>query len=677
MSSVHPYPKLFTPLNLGFTTVKNRILMGSMHTLLEDIPNGEKRLAAFYAERARGGVGMITTGGISPNETGVPFPGGAKLSNQNEVEKHRRVTEAVHQAAPDCKFNLQILHFGGYAQHTNSMAPSAVKSPIVDFTPKPMSENDIEQCIADHARSAKLAREAGYDGVELSGYLLAAFLSNTQNQRTDRWGGSYKNRMRFPLEVVRQVREAVGSDFIVMYRVSCLDLADDGSSWHEVVTLAKQVEAAGANIINTHFTRHESMIPTIAAMVPRAVFSQVTGRLKKELSIPVIASNRINTPEIAERVLAAGNADMVSMARPMLADPEFANKARANNADQINTCIACNQACLDHYFVGKIASCLVNPRAGHETDLIYRPVSVKKKIAVVGAGPAGLAFATVAAGRGHHVSLYDRAGEIGGQLNLAKQVPGKEEFHETLRYYQKQIEVLGIALHLNDRVTTEDMIQGNYDEVVLATGVYGRTPDIKGIDHPKVVSYEDILSGRKQAGKSAAIIGAGGIGFDIAQYVSHGGNPSSLNADAFAEEWGIDFKNHPRGGVEGVEPAVKKSPRNVYLLQRKTSKVGKDLGKTTGWTHRLTLKRRGVHLLNAVQYIRIDDDGLHIQCNGVEQILAVESIIICVGQEPRRDLYDDLNKTRMKAHLIGGADVAAELDAKRAIDQASRLAATI
>lgn len=673
----NPYPLLFAPLKVGSTTLKNRILMGAMHTSLEDIQGAEHRLAAYFVERAKGGVGMITTGGISPSVEGVPMPGGAKLTNSDEVWKHRVWTDAVHRAAPDCKICLQVMHFGAYSEHDQSVAASPIKTSVVAFTPREMTDEEVEACISDHVRCAILAREAGYDAIELGGYLLYGFIGADTNRRTDQWGGSLMNRMRFPLEIVRKIREALGPDFLLVFRVDSMDLTADGNSWEEVVTLAKLVEQAGVDIINTHFARHESKIPSVASMVPRAVFASVTGRLKKELSIPVVASNRINTPEVAERILAEGHADIISMARPMLADPEFANKASSNRADEINTCIACNQGCLDRYFAGGISSCLVNPRAGYETELNYSAVGRRKNIAVVGAGPGGLAFATVAASRGHRVTIYEADSEIGGLFNAAKRIPGKEEIHETLRYYRRQIEILEIELHLNHWVSAEQIAQGNYDEVILATGVTPRIPEIEGIDHPKVAYYDEVIFGRKTIGKSVAIVGAGGIGVDVATFLSHSGETGDHTRDAFAREWGIDFKNHPRGGVDGVEPVTPKSPRDIYLLQRQSHRFGAGLGKTTGWAHMITLKRRGVKMIGGALYKKIDDQGLHVQVNGDIRILDVENVIICAGQNPRRGLQDDLNKIGIETRLIGGADNAVGIDAARSIDQGSRLAAIV
>ena len=675
----HPkYPKLFTPLDLGFTTLKNRAIMGSMHTGLEETEGGFARMAAYFAERAKGGAGMIITGGISPNEEGGI--GGAKLQNEDEIEEHRLITTAVHAADPDVRICMQILHMGPLAYNPNLVSPSGVKSRINKFTPNALDEDGIEKQIADIANCAACAREAGYDGVEIigsAGYLISTFLVEKTNLRTDKWGGSFENRMRFPVEIVRRIRETVGPDFILIFRIPGMDMLQGGMSWDEVVTLGKAIEAAGANIISTHFTWHEAAVPTIATMVPRAAFTQVTGRLRKELSIPTITSNRINMPHVAEAVLEAGDADLVSMARTMLADPDFVNKAFEGREDEINTCIACNQACLDHTFTRQECSCLVNPRACHETLLKYEPTDDPKRIAVVGAGPAGLAYATVAAKRGHKVTLYDAASEIGGQFNLAKRIPGKEEFHETLRYFRRQIELLQIELKLNTRVDASLLKASGYDRVIVATGIEPRVPDLPGIDHPKVVGYVDVVSGRAQVGKTVAIMGAGGIGFDVAELITHAGPSAALDIDTFAAEWGIDFVNHPRGGVTGVEPKVAAADRTVYLMQRKTTPVGRGLGKTTGWTHRLTLARRGVQMINGVEYVKIDDDGLHVMIENEPKVLPVDTIVLCTGQEPLRELHDTAAELGIDTTLVGGADVAAELDAKRAINQASTLAAAV
>lgn len=677
MRATDRYPHLFVPLNLGFTTLKNRILMGSMHTGLEEAEDGFEKMAAFYAERASGGVGMIITGGIAPNsEAGS----GGKLSTSTEATQHRIVTNAVHQADPDVKICMQILHEGPLAANEACVSPSGVKSRIGAFVPAELSEDGIEKQIFDMVNCACLAKEAGYDGVEIigsAGYLLSSFLVEKTNQRTDQWGGNYENRMRFPLEAVRRIRAAVGKKFIVIFRIAAMDMLEGGMSWNEVVQLAKNMADVDVNIISTHFTWHEASVPTIATMVPRAAFSGVTGRLRKELDIPVITSNRINMPDIAEEVLARGDADIVSMARPMLADPDLVRKTQEGREDEINTCIACNQACLDHLFTGKEVSCLVNPRACHESELNYHPVDEARNIAVIGAGPAGLSFAAVAAERGHKVTLFDAAPEIGGQFNLAKKIPGKEEYAETIRYFQRMIEVHDIKLQLNTKVTADMLTGANFDEVIIATGIDPRVPDIEGITHTSVVSYVDVIKGHKKVGKRVAIMGAGGIGFDVAELISHKGKSAALDIDIFAREWGIDFKNHPRGGVTGVEPVVAKADREIYLLQRKTTPVGRGLGKTTGWTHRLTLVRRGVKMINGVEYLKIDDEGLHILADGAADVLKVDTIIICAGQTSLRKLFDDLEDSGLNVHLIGGAYEAGELDAKRAINQASRLAAVI
>ena len=671
------YPNLFSPLDLGFTTIKNRAIMGSMHTGLEESENGFERMAAYFRERAEGGVGMIITGGISPNEEGGT---GAKLATAEEAAQHRIVTEAVHEVDPDIKICMQILHAGPLAYSANAVAPSPVRSRIAPRTPVELDEAGIEKQLADFANCAARAQEAGYDGVEIigsAGYLLSTFLVEKTNQRTDQWGGNYENRMRFPVEVVKRVRAAVSDNFIVIFRIAAMDMLQGGMSWDEVVQLGKAIEAAGANIMSTHFTWHESAVPTISTRVPRAAFTGVTGRLAKELNIPTITSNRINTPEVAEQVLARGDANLVSMARVMLADAEFVNKAREGREDEINTCIACNQACLDHTFTGQEVSCLVNPRACHETELRYEPATEQKHIAVVGAGPAGLGYATVAAQRGHQVSLYDAASEIGGQFNLAKRIPGKEEFEETLRYYRRMIEVLGIDLHLDTRVDAAMLKSGGYDEVIIATGISPRVPDIEGIDHSSVASYIDVIRGNVTVGARVALIGAGGIGFDVAELVTHKGESAAVNLDVFAREWGVDFENHPRGGVTGVEPVVEKADREVYLLQRKETPVGRGLGKTTGWTHRMSLARRDVKMINGIEYLKIDDEGLHIAREGIPEVLPVDTVVICAGQEPLRELYDALQDSGISTQLVGGAFEAVELDAKRAINQASYLAAAV
>jgi 2,4-dienoyl-CoA reductase (NADPH2) len=676
MNGMARYPHVFAPLDLGFTTIKNRILMGSMHTGLEEAEHGFERMAEYFAERARGGVGMIITGGISPNAEGGT---GSKLSTSEESDQHRLITQAVHAADPDVKICLQILHSGPLARVPQCVAPSPIKSRIGAYTPNELDEAGIEKQIADFVQCARMAQRAGYDGVEIigsAGYLISTFLVRKTNLRTDRWGGSWENRMRFPVEIVRRVREAVGPQFILVFRISAMDMLDEGLAWEEVVSLGQAIEAAGANIISTHFCWHEAPVPTIATMVPRAAFAQVTGRLRKHLKVPMITSNRINMPHVAEEVLARGDADLVSMARPMLADPDLVNKAAQGREDEINTCIGCNQACLDHTFGGRQqVTCLVNPRACNETLLKYLPTPATRRIAVVGAGPAGLSYATVAAQRGHEVTLFDAAAEIGGQFNLAKRIPGKEEFHETLRYYRRMIDVLGIDLRLNTRVSASELQAGAYDEVVVATGIQPRTPQIEGIDHPMVVPYIDAILGRKPIGRRVAIMGAGGIGFDVAELVSHEGVSAATDVNVFAREWGIDFANHPRGGVTGVTPVVARADRSVYLMQRKTDPLGKSLGRTTGWTHRMTLSRRGVQMINGVEYLRIDDDGLHTLVLGQPRTFEVDTVIVCAGQLPMRSLYDELQALGVNSTLVGGAFEAAELDAKRAINQASRLAA--
>jgi 2,4-dienoyl-CoA reductase (NADPH2) len=677
MNALTKYPNLFAPLDLGFTRLKNRVLMGSMHTGLEDIPGGFVRQAAYFAERARGGVGMIITGGIGPNaEAGS----GAKLQTLAEAAQHRLVTDAVHEADPEVKICMQILHAGSLARSADAVAPSAIRARIAPNVPNELDDDGIEKQLADFANCAAMAQLAGYDGVEIigsAGYLLSTFLVERTNQRTDQWGGTFENRMRFPVEVVRRVREAVGPDFIVIFRIAAMDMLQGGMAWDEVVSLAKAIEAVGANIISTHFCWHEAQVPTIATMVPRAAFAQVTGRLRKALTVPLITSNRINMPHVAEAVLARGDADLISMARPMLADPELMLKTQQGREDEINTCIACNQACLDHTFTGRLTSCLVNPRACRETELNYVPTTAPKRLAVVGAGPAGLAYATIAAERGHNVTLFDAAADIGGQFNLARRVPGKEEFDETLRYFRRRIEVLGVELRLNTLVDADLIKAGGFDQVIIATGITPRKPQLEGIDHAKVVSYIDVIMGRAKVGQKVAIMGAGGIGFDVAELITHAGVSASMDIDVFAKEWGIDFKNHPRGGVTGVEPQVASSGREVTLMQRKSDSVGKSLGKTTGWTHRLTLQRRGVKMLNGVDYLRIDDQGLHALVADKPVLFDVDTVIICAGQLPKRDLYDQLTAAGLATDLIGGAFEASELDAKAAINQATALAAAV
>ncbi|MDP4548618.1 NADPH-dependent 2,4-dienoyl-CoA reductase [Marinobacter sp. MDS2] len=678
------YPHLLQPLDLGFTTLRNRTLMGSMHTGLEEVKQGFERLAAFYAERARGGVGLIVTGGIGPNSEGSVFQHAAKMTSEEESDKHKVITQAVHEA--DGKICMQILHAGRYAYSPELVAPSAIQAPINPFKPKELDEEGIQKQIDDYVNCSALAQRAGYDGVEImgsEGYFINQFIVSHTNHRTDRWGGSYENRIRLPIEIVRRVRERVGENFIIIYRLSMLDLIEDGSTWEEVVHLAKEIEKAGATIINTGIGWHEARVPTIATSVPRGAFTKVTARLKGEVSIPLVTTNRINMPDVAEKVLAEGDADMVSMARPFLADAELVLKAAEDRADEINTCIGCNQACLDHTFSGKLTTCLVNPRACNETELAYVKTMKPKSIAVVGAGPAGLAFATVAAERGHKVTVFDDASEIGGQFNVAKRIPGKEEFYETLRYFRVMLDKHGVDVRLNTRVSEVDLKAGGFDEVVLATGVKPRTPAIEGIDHPKVIGYLDAILKRKPVGQKVAVIGAGGIGFDVSEFIVHEGESPSLNTEHFMKEWGVDLTVEHRGGIKGVEAEVPAPAREVYLLQRKVSKVGKNLGKTTGWIHRTSLKNRDVQMIPGVSYRKIDDEGLHITVTpkgaeqGEDKVLPVDTVIICAGQDPLRELQSGLEAAGLPVHLIGGADVAAELDAKRAIDQGSRLAAEI
>ncbi|MGN0863882.1 MAG: FAD-dependent oxidoreductase [Stenotrophomonas koreensis] len=668
------YPHLFAPLDLGFTQLRNRIVMGSMHTGLEDRARDFPKLAAYFAERAAGGVGLIITGGFAPNVAGWLTPFGSKMSMPWEVGRHRQVTEAVH--AHGAKICMQLLHAGRYGYHPLQVAPSKRKAPINPFTPRELTAAGVQRQIKAFARAARLARQAGYDGVEVmgsEGYLINQFTAARTNGRDDAWGGDATRRMRFAVEVVRQVRQACGEDFIIIYRLSLADLVEGGNNWEEIVAQARAVEAAGATLINTGIGWHESRVPTIATSVPRAAFVGATAKLRPLVGIPVIAVNRLNTPDVAEQVLASNQADLVSLARPLLADPQWPNKARAGRADRINTCIACNQACLDHVFENKAVSCLVNPRAAHETELNYLPTSAPKRIAVVGAGPAGLACATVAAERGHQVTLFDAASRIGGQFNLAKQVPGKEEFHETLRYFQQRVADTGVQLQLNTRVSAGDL--AGFDEVVLATGILPRQVDFPGSNHPMVVSYLDLLSGKAIAGDKVAVIGAGGIGFDVAEYLVHDGPSTALDIPRWMAEWGVDPAFEQRAAL--LPPQPEAPARQVWLLQRSPGKPGKRLGKTTGWIHRAALKAKQVKMIGGVEYLGVDDAGLHIRVDGSEQLLEVGTVVICAGQEPQRELLAPLQQAGISVHLIGGADVAAELDAKRAIDQGSRLAAAL
>ncbi|MDP2421997.1 FAD-dependent oxidoreductase [Sediminibacterium sp.] len=657
------YPHLFEPLNLGFTTLKNRILMGSMHTGLEESKNGFAKQAAYFAERAKGGVGLIVTGGVAPNRAGWTSPFGSKLSTHSEAKQHQLITEAVH--AEGGKICMQILHTGRYGYHPICVAPSAIKSPISPFKPWKLSRGGIKRTINDFVNCAKLAQEADYDGVEImgsEGYLINQFIVSKTNKRTDEWGGSYENRIKFPIEIVRQTREAVGKNFIIIYRLSMLDLVEDGSTWEEVEQLAKAIEKAGATIINTGIGWHEARVPTIATMVPRGGFSWVTKRLMGKLSIPLITTNRINMPDVAEQILADGHANMVSMARPFLADPEFPKKALEGRTDEINTCIACNQACLDHVFERKTASCLVNPRACKELSTIVLPAITKKKIAVVGAGPAGLSASVTLAQRGHEVHLFEANATIGGQFNIAKEIPGKEEFIETLRYYKKQMELHKVQIHLNSIFKQEQAT--DFDEVVVSTGVSGRTITIEGINDPKVLTYTDVVLHKKPVGKKVAIIGAGGIGFDVAEFLT---NEESNTIPTFMEEWGVDMNYTVRGALQ--KNLVTKSPREVYLLQRSKGKLGGGLGKTTGWIHRAALKMKKVKMIAEVSYEKIDEEGFHIKVAGVPQVLDVDNIVICAGQISNNQLYHFIKENYTNVHLIGGALEAGDLDAKRAIEQ--------
>ncbi|WP_448245578.1 oxidoreductase [Thalassotalea agariperforans] len=670
------YPHLLAPLDLGFTQLANRVLMGSMHTGLEEEKGGFEKLAAYYQARAKGGVGLIVTGGISPNFRGRIAPFGSEMSKCWHVKKHQKITQAVHQY--NTKICMQLLHAGRYAYHPLSVAPSKIKAPINKFTPSAMSVKQIKSTINDYAKSAKLAAKAGYDGVEImgsEGYLINQFSCIRTNHRDDEWGGCIENRMRLATDIVTAIREKVGAEFIIIFRLSMLDLVEGGNSWQDVVTMGKALENAGVTLINTGIGWHEARIPTISTSVPRAAFTWITARMKAELTVPLITTNRINTPDVAEAILARGDADMVSMARPFLADPDFVNKAANNKSDEINTCIGCNQACLDHVFAQKRASCLVNPQACYETELVFQPTNKPKRIAVVGAGPAGLAFSVYADRCGHQVTLFDKAAEIGGQFNYAKQVPGKEEFYETLRYFNTQLAKSKIQVQLNSEQTVEQLIHQGFDDIVLATGIVPRELNIEGINHPKVKSYLQVLRDKEPVGNKVAIVGAGGIGFDVASFLAEE-HSLTLDSEAWLTEWGVD-KNYQQGGAIIPLPSHKRAHREIYLLQRKSTKVGAGLGKTTGWIHRNSLKNKGVNMLNNVSYQRISEQGFEIEVDGKTQLLEVDHVIICAGQEPERSLYQGLLDAEQRVHLIGGAHVASELDAKRAIREAADLAMKI
>ncbi|MDF3045229.1 MAG: fadH [Ornithinibacter sp.] len=673
------YPHLLAPLDLGHLTLPNRVIMGSMHTGLEDHARDFPKLAAYFAERARGGAALMVTGGFAPNVEGTLYPMASKLTTRREARQHRLVTTAVHEAGG--RIALQILHAGRYAYTPWCVAPSAAKSPISRFTPRALSDRGVRRQIRAFARAARLAREAGYDGVEVmgsEGYLINEFLAPRTNQRTDRWGGTPENRRRFAVETVRAVREAVGSDFIVIYRISVLDLVEDGQTWEEVTALAHEVEAAGASILNLGIGWHEARVPTIVTSVPRAAFTSYAARLKEHVSVPVVATNRINMPEVAESVLAEGGADLVSLARPFLADPEWVRKSAESRPDEINTCIACNQACLDHSFVRRRATCLVNPRAGYETELLLGPTRTVKKVAVVGAGPAGLASATTLADRGHQVELFEARDHLGGQFDIAMRIPGKEEFAETIRYFSRRLDLTGVKVHLGRRVDAEELVGAGFDEVVLATGVEPRVPDIPGIDHPMVMTYAELVRGERSAGSRVAVVGAGGIGVDVSEYLTTAHSPT-LDLDAWRAEWGVGDPARTRGGLASRHPVA--SPRQVVLLQRKTTSIGRSLGRTTGWVHRAALKAKGVeHVTGVAAYERIDDDGLHVRLGtdrSQRRTFAVDTVVLCAGQVSVRALADELSALGVTTHVVGGADVALEIDAKRAIRQATELAARI
>lgn len=670
------YQKTFEPLDLGFTQLRNRVIMGSMHTGLEEAKNGFKKMARFYEERAKGGVGLIVTGGIAPNFAGRTFPLALQLSFPWQVKKHKLITDAVHKH--DGKICMQILHTGRYAYSPFAVSASSTKSPITPFKARGLTKIEIKKTIFDFANSARLAQKAGYDGVEImgsEGYLINQFLCKKTNHRKDEYGGSYENRMRFPLEVIKAVRKKVGPNFIIIYRLSMLDLVEDGSTFEEVIILAKKLKEAGVTIVNTGIGWHEARVPTIATMVPRAAFTWISERVKKEIDLPIITTNRINNPEIIEEILEKGQADLISMARPFLADPHFMLKAQNEQADQINTCIGCNQACLDHIFQNKICSCLVNPKACHETEFDHTSLKEKKKICVVGAGPSGLAFGIEAANLGHDVTIYEKKNEIGGQFNIAKEIPGKEEFHETIRYFKVMLEKENVKVKLNTEVDLTYLQKSDYDIFIFSTGVTPRIPKIEGIDHAKVLNYQEVLFEKKEVGKKVALIGAGGIGFDTAEFLLHDPSTKShaLDKDEFFKVWGIDTRYQNRGAL--MKKHTPEPYRDIYLLQRKTTKHGKYLGKTTGWIHRQSLKDNGVKMIGGVEYKKVDNQGLHIKTDHGEEVLDVDNVILCAGQLSKNQLFENFKETdKRDVYLIGGAKLAEEIDAKRAIKEGIELA---